>query len=167
MKRLREAKYIDDVSWGKKGSQTWTQKDAEAYAKYQDTVSAFAKNPRSIWREIAVFHTLEHFEQERQRVLAENNVAYNLGFYEVPTEDAPNLRGFMIIDQCEVMINHDQQSIWVSIKHPTIVRYFLAYFEDLWQAAKKLKQGKSIDRKELERLEVHMRRKTVPTLTTD
>jgi hypothetical protein len=67
--------------------------------------------------------------------------------------DAPRVEGFAVIDNEEVLVALSEKSVWLSIRHPDIARYFSGHFEDLWQNAIKLKIADEIDVKAVEQVD--------------
>lgn len=151
--RFGDSKRIDDVTLSSSKILPISREDIEAYQKYQDAISQIAKKPNAIWREVAIFHSEKHFQREKQRVLEKENIAYNLAYYDVSDAGIPPRIGFAVIDKQEVLVSNSYRTIWLSIKHPDITKYFSAYFDHIWQDAKKIKQANVIDHQELDKLE--------------
>jgi hypothetical protein len=160
-KRFRKATRIDDITWGWPSVQPRSRKDIEAYRGYQETKSNIVKSPKVIFREVVVFRSKEHFEQEKELVLNADNVAYNLGYYEVPAASLPPRIGFAVIDGEEVLFSYSRRLVWLSIKHPDVAKYFSSYFEDIWENSKKLKQSNHVNHPELGKIEAEV----IPVLT--
>lgn len=152
--RFKKASRIDDVTIGGAESQPRSSRDTTAYQDYQKTISEIAKRPDIIWREVTIFRSHDHFKREKERILEPSSVGYSLAYYEPSIINIPSIRGFAVIDNEEVFFSYTAKSVWFSIRHPVVARYFSAYFEDIWKDARKLKQGQSIDLQELKKAEV-------------
>lgn len=150
--RYRNAKCIDNITWSGSSKQPRTRRDLDAYTAYQSAISEVAKRPDALWREVVIFGSIEHFKREKERILDEENVGYSLGYYEqsVSNGKVPRRLGFAIVDNEEMFVSYSPSSVWLLIKHPEIIKYFSAYFEDIWKDATKLKQADDIDYDELE-----------------
>ncbi len=157
-KRIRRATRVDDITWGRPAYPR-SVRDDRAFDEYADALSVAARNPHFIIRKVVSFHSMSQFEQERRRILEEDNVGYSLGYYKTPSSDEPRREGFAVIDREEVLISHSPKSIWLSVKHPIIVSYYLGYFEEIWEHSEKLKQGKTVEQEKLQRLETELRQR--------
>lgn len=154
-RRLRTAKKIDDVTWRFQGynGQTYSSGDTSAKKEEVDIISQIIKRSDVVWRGVAAFRSLEQFEKEKPLISELENVGYNFGIYELSPKNAPPLTGFMIIDDKELFIAYPHKSIRLAIQHPQIIKLYSEYFEEIWQASYKLKQGNKVDFKKLQQLE--------------
>jgi hypothetical protein len=151
--RLRRATRVDDVTWRLHGydMQTRSQSELDALHEVDDVTKEIIKKTDVTWREVVVFRTRAHFEQELQLIQDAANIGYNLGFYPVPTDaKTPPRVGFMIVDNEELFIGYAANSKWLAIKHPDIVAVFSAYFYDIWREAEKIRVGIQVDNKKIE-----------------
>lgn len=152
-KRFANAQRIDDVTMGGRAVQARSGRDNVAYDEYQNALSAIIQNPNLIWREVVTFSSRQHFLRERARMVDPKADGYSIAYYRSPDQEEPPVRGFAVIDKEEVLIATSTHSIWFSIKHPLVAKYFSAYFDELWANARKLKHGHRIDYDELSRLD--------------
>ncbi len=158
-KKYCVANQIEDVTWGEATTLARSREDIEAYNEYQRAISTAIRNRRTIWREVAMFRSLQHWEREKVRIFDEESAGYSIAYYKASAilPDAPRLEGFAVIDNKEVLVALSGKSVWLSIKHPDIARYFSGYFEDLWQNAIKLKIADKINAEEVEQVEVEFK----------
>ncbi len=158
--RFRDARRIDDVTWWGLVPRPRSRTDKDTWQKYQDTISKVARQPTVVFREVASFRSMKDLvEREKERLLDEGSVGYNLGYYKARESDDPPHQGFVVIDGEEVVIGHTRGQVWLSVKHPDIARWFSAYFEDLWEGATKLKQGGVVEEKKLADLEQFLKKR--------
>jgi hypothetical protein len=84
---------------------------------------------------------------------------YHLRYYDFGNHTGtPPLMQFSVIDSEEVFIFFYREPNSVSgsdelrlaIRHPTIVKLFLDYFQAIWRAARPLKQGDDVEKELLE-----------------
>lgn len=157
--QLRKATKVDDVTWRFQGlsTQTYSRGDIDAKREELDIISQIVNKPKVVWRGVAVFSSLEHFEREKSLITDPSNIGYNFGVYDFDSRGPLPLVGYMIIDDRELLIAYPHKSIRLAISHPKIVALFSAYFEDVWQNSQKLKQGNKIDLHKIQQIEDALR----------
>jgi len=155
VKETRFTKKVDDVSWRFKdvNKQPRSGGDSTLRNEEMELISQIAKKPDVVWRGVAVFTSVEHLEREIPLISEIENKGYNFGVYEINPETSPPLSGFMIIDNTELFIAYPPKSIRLTIQHPSIVKLYSEYFDDIWQLAQKVKLGDNIDFKKLHQIE--------------
>jgi hypothetical protein len=163
MRQLRKAKKIDDVTWRFKdvNKQPHTGGDSILRKEQIDLISQIAKKPDVVWRGVAVFTSVEHLERELPLISEIENTGYNFGVYEINPQTSPPLSGFMIIDDRELFIAYPPKSIMLTIQHPSVVKLFSEYFDDIWQSAQKVKLGNKIDFQKLHQIENDLKSKSL------
>lgn len=166
IKRFRDAKHIDDITWGT-SPRARSGRDVDAMQKFQATISRVAKQSGVVFREVCSFKCLEDFWREKERVLDKNSVSYNVGYYEDCGPGDPPRQGFVVIDKKEIVIGHTKGQVWLAIKHPDIAKWFLAYFDDLWTDAAKLKHGGVVQMERLAGLEQSLKPRDVDDPAVD
>jgi hypothetical protein len=80
---------------------------------------------------------------------------YHLRYYDLGDHiGTPPLIQFSVIDDEEVFIFFYREpgsvgtdELRLAVRHPTIVKLFVDYFESIWRVAKPLKQGDAVDKK--------------------
>lgn len=152
IKRLHQAKRIDDVTWRFHGyeSQTSSKLDRQAYQKEDEIIKEVVRKSDVVWREVAVFRSKAHLEHELSLIQNPENVSYNLGYYPITdTIKSPPRFGFMIIDNNELFIGYASTSHWLVIRHSEIIALYSAYFTDIWKNSEKLYND---DEKKIEQL---------------
>ncbi|MCQ3972816.1 MAG: hypothetical protein DPW09_05130 [Anaerolineae bacterium] len=161
--RVIKAKRIDNVNWVDEGEVQfrWSQSDQEAAARAFSLVKKVIHNPKVAWRDIYIFfpNNPHRFEYAKTTVLDKRVTGYSAAYFNTPPPEAvPQIGAFIIVDSgeqdAEVFVSSHDSTIWLNIKHPTVVRYFANYYESLWKKAIKLKVGSTIDNQLFQQLEV-------------
>ena len=72
------ASRIEDVTWGEATTPARSKEDIEAYSEYQKAISAAIRSHRTIWREVAMFRSSQHWEREKARIFDKESIGYTL-----------------------------------------------------------------------------------------
>ena len=158
--RLQEAeKSVADLTWGNYPPH-YTTTDKDALKAYVDYIPAVCG--RGIrYREVMTFPNIERVTRAR-RMLNHGSHNYHLGYYDLGNHAGmPPLMQFSVIDAEEVFIFFYREpkaelgsgELRLAIRHPTIVRLFLDYFDAIWRVAEPLKQGDDVREDLLDKIE--------------
>jgi hypothetical protein len=160
--RIIKAKRINNINWVEEGKVQfrWSQTDRSAAAKTFEVVDRAIRDPKVTWRDIFIFfpNNPNRFKHAKTNLLDEKIEGYSAAYFNPPPEEAvPRIGAFIIVDSdeddAEVFLSSDDSTMWFSIKHPALVRYFVNYYENLWNNAIKLKVGSIVDKQLLQQLE--------------
>jgi len=148
--RVAQAKrQVDDISWSAEEKITpGLDRTKPLDNEYREVLSRLTQ--KIPFREIFIFHDKSERIQKLRNRVSDNWPGYSCVYFE--DTEIP-LFQFMIIDQEEVIILSALPNVRnLSIRHPDIVRLFVEYYELLWQNGRKLKIGKTIYWKEVEKI---------------
>lgn len=148
--RVRQARRIDDITWGKPIPAPSSARAREAFDNIRQTVCDIASKPDVVWREVVMFTRKSRFENIKT-LLFDNVPGYAVAYYDVPPKEAPPRITFAIIDKEEVLFAGDD--LHMAVRHPDVVEFFSQYYEDIWKAGKPLKLHGQVDRDAVNRLE--------------
>jgi hypothetical protein len=162
--RLQEAeKSVADLTWGNYPPH-YTSTDKDALKAYVDYIPAVCG--RGIrYREVMTFPNIERVTRARQ-MLNHKAHNYHLRYYDLGDHTrTPPLMQFSVIDTEEVFIFFYREpkaelgsgELRLAIRHPTIVRLFLDYFDAIWRVAEPLKQGDDVENDLLDKIETAVR----------
>ena len=107
---------------------------SKAYSRYDQVLKRILKNNQVKYRHVTF---LDSIRWKRLRVFLQDEKIekYFARCYDLPEESLPGL-SFSIIDDEEIVMRYPydpgQSEIWLSIKHPEVVRLFSAYYRNLW-----------------------------------
>jgi hypothetical protein len=154
--RVRKAKKtIDDLSWTAEialGSELETIK--EISKKHWDVMGKVSD--KVAYREIFIFtapdpsgdYELRGRYEKFELRIQEDSPGYSCAYYEErPQTPLPQ---FMIIDDEEVVFLTDPYPAYFTVKHPVIVKYFKAYYEDIWNKAVLIKRAEYVHQEVVE-----------------
>lgn len=109
--------------------------------KWEKSIEKVLKSNKVMYRYIASFSDKARAERVQNYVSNPSIQKYFVRFYELGNGSAPAL-SFVMIDDTEVIMHYPyepgQSEVFLSIKHPDVVRLFEAYFRSLWNNAKKV-----------------------------
>jgi hypothetical protein len=148
-KRLEEAHVeVCDLSWKEKLSLHTALPDrVRSHKTYESGIAKAAK--RIPYREVFVFSDERRKEKLRRRI-EEDSPGYSCRYYD-STSLIPRLQ-FVIIDREEVVFASSAYPTLCAIRQAELAQIFQAYYEAIWEAARPLKEGKTIYRDEIQRV---------------
>ena len=146
-KRLLQARdRVLDVSWSSAvGMGSGLNIVQQVNAEYERRMEATAT--RIPYREVFMFNRPGRKEKLR-RLLDRDLAGYSCAYYK---ESNIPLMQFMIVDD-EVIILSDQLPSKLAIRHPHIVRLFVEYYDDIWDASTKIKDEFGVHVDEVEKV---------------
>lgn len=115
----------------------------EPYSKiWEQAITKVLKANKVMYRYItASFADAARWERVKRRLTDPNIQKYYVGYYHVSASTIP-LLSFFLIDEREVIMRYPyepgQLEMFLSIKHPDVVRLFAEYYRNLWRQAKHL-----------------------------
>lgn len=138
---LNARKSICDFSWKNRIS---TDFDTKTRKKSHSNLESSIKNAASHirYREVFIFNDKRRVEKLKRRI-RENIDGYSCRYFKKDS-DIPRLQ-YVIVDDEEVFyFASSSSSPLCSIKDPRVANIFLAYFEEVWNTAIPIKEGKVI-----------------------
>lgn len=138
------SKEILDLTWScRRSDRHKAEKDKKVDQKYEATIDEVSK--RVVYKEVFVFNA-EGRKEKLERRLSANRPAYSCAYYEDPK--IPLLQ-FMVLDGHIVIFASSRYGTKFAIENGEIAEMFVAYYNDVWDNATKIKSGKDIDQKVL------------------
>lgn len=123
---------------------------AKAYEDYDQTLNqVLAKNTLKYRHIVALDAT--RWNRVKAFLLNANIQKYYVTYYERQQGGIPGF-SYAIVDESEIVMRYpyspEQSELWLSTKHPEVVRLFLAYSRNLWERGTRLepKDSSLIDR---------------------
>jgi hypothetical protein len=169
--RLHSAKKsVDDLTWGHYPPH-YTSDDKKALKTYVDYIPEVCS--RGSYREVMTFPNIERVTRAKQ-MLRQNIHNYHLRYYDLGDHiGTPPLIQFSVVDSEEVFIFFYREpssvgtdELRLAIRHPTIVKLFVDYFDSIWRAATPLKQGDVVSKELLEKIEATVEKFSSPQKPT-
>ena len=121
------------------------------YNRYVATKEALSKKENFTYREIIAISSFQALEGIKS-TLEKELFNYQVKCYEALSPKSPPLLTFLIIDSKEVIVaayRHPyldtEGEIRLSIRHPDITKLFEDYYNTIWQGARLIKEGNTID----------------------
>jgi hypothetical protein len=158
-KHISSAKQqVCDTTWGS-DLPSYTDDDEVAYQEYIAAISdACRRGVR--YREIMTFNDLpEHYIERADHMLQQNLTSYSLRYFDITLSTVPPLLSFTIVDSRAVYIalyRHPyhpiEEEIRLAVSQPDVSQLFQDYFDTLWAAASKIKEGDWINQDAFEQL---------------
>lgn len=134
---------VRDISLQKRPQDKATFYSDEDYEKYRTAVDQVSK--RIPYYDIWMLRSNTNIPDIRNG-LATVGKYYHVAAYVTLTEDYPDIRNFIIIDDEVIFLEG------MSITVPEIVKYYRSYYSHLWQNAKNIKVGSKMNEEFLEEL---------------
>jgi hypothetical protein len=98
------------------------------------------------YRYICAFYDQRRIERVKKHLLNSKISKYFVGYFPSQPHSAP-MPNFLLVDDEEVIaifpFAYGEPEVWVSIKHPEVIKMFSRYFQRLWNDCEKL-TGKEI-----------------------
>jgi hypothetical protein len=148
-KRVYEAKHeVCDLTWKLTISSGFAVgKRKDSHNVYEKAVKEFSD--KLIYREVWVFNDSRRVEKFNKRI-KENKDGYSCRYYRDEINKIPRLQ-FVIIDDDEVIFfASSRNSILCAIKGKAICEICKPYFDEVWNNAIPIKNGRKIDQKEVD-----------------
>lgn len=136
---------IDDLTWGSYTGYR-TEEEQKAYLHYVDTMNVVCAKGTVEYREVSSLSD-EHYYKRSTDLL--KYYSYHLGYFDISNINVP-LISYVVIDSTEVILGFSRVPgrtrplegvIYLSIREPSIVRFFKDYYESIWIASTKLKEA--------------------------
>ena len=172
--RLHSAKKsVDDLTWGHYPPH-YTFADKEALKTYVDYIPKVCGRGTR-YREVMTFPNIERVRRAKQMLLRQNEIHnYHLRYYDLGDHiGTPPLIQFSVIDYEEVFIFFYREpsavgtdELRLAVRHPTIVKLFVDYFESIWKVARQLKQGDVVSKELLEEIQATVEKFSSPQKPT-
>lgn len=106
------------------------------------------------YRYVCAFYDQKRVERVKKHLANPKISKFFVGYFPNQPKSAP-MPNFMLIDDDEVVaifpFVYGEPEVWVSIKHPDVVKMFSRYFQRLWNDSEKI-TGKEISNGMLEKL---------------
>ena len=106
------------------------------------------------YRYICEFYDQVRIDRVRKHLSNPKISKFFVGYFPIRAKSAP-MPNFMLVDDDEVIAifpyDYGEPEVWVSIKHPDIVKMFSRYFQRVWNESEKL-TGKEIANGVLDKL---------------
>lgn len=153
-KRIHEARNeICDLTWKLSVSSAFgIGKRKDAHNIYEKALKEFSD--KLIYREVWIFNDNRRVEKFNKRI-KENKNGYSCRYYRDEKNKIPRLQ-FVIIDNNEVLFfPSSKYSLLCSIKGDAISKVCKPYFEEIWNNAIPIKEGKKIHQTEVEYINKH------------
>jgi len=100
------------------------------------------------FRYICNFNDETRFERVRKHLVNPRITKFFVGCYHVSSNSVP-MPNFLIVDNDEVIVifpySIGEPEMWLSIKHPEIVRSYERYFRRLWDDSTKIASGDAVN----------------------
>jgi len=108
------------------------------------------------YRYVCAFYDPIRVERIKKHLSNPKITKYFVGYFPIQQNSAP-MPNFMLIDDNEVVaifpFIYGEPEVWLSIKHPDIVKMFSRYFQRLWNDSEKI-TGKEIASGVLDKLDL-------------
>ena len=141
--QIREMKkcktQILDLSWSNRISARHDSKrDKEVDKEYEDLIDEVSN--RITYKEVFIFNAKGRREKLARRIKA-NTSAYSCGYY---SDSQMPLLQFMVLDSHIVIFASSRYRKNIAIENEQIADLFIAYYDDIWEHSKKIKEGATI-----------------------
>lgn len=148
-KRVHEAKHeVCDLTWKLTISSGFAVgKRKDSHNVYEKAVKEFSD--KLIYREVWIFNDSRRVEKFNKRI-KENKDGYSCRYYKDDINNIPRLQ-FVIIDNSEVIFFASaRNSLLCAIKGEAICKICKPYFDEVWNNAIPIKDGKKLHQKEID-----------------
>jgi hypothetical protein len=123
------------------------------YRKYDEALAKVLKKNVIKYRHIVVLD-VTRWKRVRTFLLNPSIQKYYVSYYDAQQGGLPGL-SYAVIDNCEVVVRYpytpEQSELWLSIKHPDIVRLFVDYAQSLLSQGTRLEAGNTSQIEEFDR----------------
>jgi len=122
-----------------------TQDDTPERKKFENAREKAALSSQIKYRYVSVLHSKRRLDLGHNFIIDKKARNFFAGYFPKPEHEIP-LMSFVIIDKKEVITRypyeHGQDSGYIAIQSPVVVKLFLGYFERLWEDSEKLRDMK-------------------------
>ncbi len=145
--RIRSAKIVYDLSWSENYSSFHDLKEnTDAHYEFEATVNELTDN--LVYKEIFIFSE-EGRKKKCLSRLSQKNPGYSCRYYK--SVSVPRVQ-FAIIDKEEIIWGYPDKHGDYTINNPILAKILCDYFEEAWDKARRIKEGKIIDEREFEKI---------------
>jgi predicted protein tyrosine phosphatase len=145
------AKKVCDLTWKEKISPLFAaEQRVKSHGTYEESIDKACDEIE--YREIFVFSERRRREKLLRRLKA-NKPGYLCRYFDIPHEfEIPRLQ-FMLIDGEEIIFASSSYPKLCAIRHKELGEIFQKYFDDLWNKATPIREGKDhVNHAELEKI---------------
>lgn len=141
---------VDDITWGAR-TEYRSEEERSAYKSYTESVERVCQNGNVSYREISSLNNRHYFE--RSEKLINLSYGYSLGYFDTQNIRVP-LVSFIVIDKKIAIMGFYRSSKMAAavdggdflyITNPLMMAFLNDYYQTLWDASHKIKEGEHID----------------------